>query len=110
MNNEIPPRITSAPTAIAIAFVLLRPLLPDVLVFRLVIVGVEDVVVAVDCGTPGVNGLAGPWARAAGAAPSAQPASTVASAARPVADMRVPSTYRSDASGCSIAGVSGASR
>ncbi len=111
MKIAMPPRITNAPTTIAIALPLLSPLLPDELVVTLVIVGVAVVVtLGVLCGMPGDSGLPIPWARAAGAQPSAQPTMTVASAPKPAVDERLPNTYRSDASGSSMAGVSGASR
>ena len=90
MNTEIPPRSTTAPTAIAIAPALLRPLVPDVVVVTLVTAGAGAVVtVGVVSGTPGDRGLLGPCARAVGAAPSAQPAKAAASAPNAAVEKRL---------------------
>jgi len=132
MNREIPIRITRAPIAIAAAVPLLRPALPDPVVVVVTIWGVVGAGAGCDdCGRPGWNGfVAGVCASAAGADTSAPGASTTAGAnASTIAAPTTPSrrtnragagatagptaapTTRSRriyASGCSIAGVSGA--
>ncbi len=90
MKREMPPRITIAPAAIAIALALLSPLLPDVVVVALVTVGAAVVVTVGVAGTPGESGLANPCARAAGVMPSAQPASAAASAPTVAVEKRLP--------------------
>jgi hypothetical protein len=109
MKSEIPPSTTIAPIAIAIALPPLRPLLdPEVDEVELMIVGVVAVgIVAAGWGKPGESAFDGPgvirfgvdpWARAL---PGNAIAATIAAAA-----IRPRTAY---ASGCSIAGVSGAS-
>jgi hypothetical protein len=99
MKNEIPARRTIAPIAIAIALLPLRPPpVEDVLGVVRTVGAVVVVVCGADCGIPGENGLLD-WALAA------EGATSVASETR----SRSRRTYRSDARGCSIAGVSGAS-
>src|SRR5438270_9692126 len=112
MKNEIPPRRASAPIAIASTLPPLRPLDPEVEEVGVITVGVVAVgIVADGCGRPGASGFDGPgvarfgvepWASATGpGATAAAPRSPIAAAAS-----RPRTTY---ASGCSIAGVSGAS-
>jgi hypothetical protein len=106
MKNEIAPIKTSAPIAIRIALVPLRVLLPDVWVCADVItVGVAVVVGAgVGEGVSGERGLVS-WPRALAGRASAALASASTTTER-TKDFNV---RYSVASGCSIAGVCGAS-
>jgi len=105
MKYEIPPSTRIAPIAMKIAEFPLNPLpLPAVGVVW--IVGAAVVVVGVETdggGNPGANGFDADWAPAAGGNASAAPtrsAGTIRTAGLNI---------RSYASGCSIAGVLGAS-
>jgi hypothetical protein len=106
MKNEIPERTMIAPSAIAIALELLSPpLLLDELVVGvtsgvLVVVGGAD---TSGCGSPGASGFEDPWASAVPGRVSA--AASVAARRPPASRTRTAPAY---ASGCSIAGVSGA--
>jgi len=111
MKNEIPPSTTIAPMAMMIAELPLKALpLPAVVV--VLTVGAAVVVVGVDTvcwGNPGNNGLVAPdCAVAAAGHASVDQASAAPTRTRSRIDLtpRAPSDY---ASGCSIAGVSGAS-
>ena len=136
MKPAIPASTANAPIAIPIAVPPLSPLSPDVAVVEttgaavVVVVGICDG----DSGRPGDNGedpgvgvtgadaagavavaceavlavLPPPFDPAASAAPGISPA-TEAMATNDSARRNIPPTYRSEASGCSIAGVSGAS-
>jgi hypothetical protein len=103
MKNEMPPSRTIAPSAIAIVLLPLSPPLLEDVVGVVMIVGVEDVgTVTEGCGKLGASGFDRlPWARAAPGS-----ATAAATAAAITAVSRVRTFY---ASGCSIAGVSGAS-
>ncbi len=121
MKSEIPTSTTTAPVAITTALLPLSPLSGEEVVPVLVgATGVVAVGVAPgDWGRPGESGLpVGPEPSADGAAPiagSGDPSANTAVAAPATAlDLHerrrrnARPAYRSDASGCSIAGVSGA--
>ncbi len=105
MKKQMPPRTTIAPIPISNASPPLRP--PDELLPGVVTTTGGLVVVvctgAGDDGIPGENGLV---AMAADAAAGALSISATATSQAPLLVV----IYRSDASGCSIAGVSGGSR
>jgi len=105
MKNEIPPSTTIAPIAMMIAELPLNPLpLPAVAVVW--IVGGAVVLVWVETdgwGNPGVSGFDGDWAPAADGRASAAPARSTGTIRTAALNIR---PY---ASGCSIAGVLGAS-
>jgi len=127
MYSEIPPSTTIAPTAMMIAELPVNPLpLPAVAVVWIVGVAVVDVGIETEgCGKPGLRGLV-VWAPA-DAGNAAGPTSATAATAPATASAIASNTRRSDlnlrplpmtnrptctdppyASGCSIAGVSGA--
>jgi hypothetical protein len=104
MKNEIPESTMTAPSAIAIALELLSPpLLVDELVVGVtsgvLVVGTDPV----GTGNPGASGFEGPCASAAPERASA--ATSVAARTSAASRDRTAPGY---ASGCSIAGVSGA--
>lgn len=105
MKNEIPPSSTIAPIAMITAVEPLSPLPPlvdEVVVGATSGAGVEVVGAgALGTGSPGVNGFDGP--PCASVAPGAASISPTINAA-------IRRRTGSYASGCSIAGVSGASR
>ena len=100
----MPPSTTIAPIAMMIAEFPVRPL-PDPAVVLVVIVGAAVVVVGIEtlgCGKPGERGLPlGDCAAAAGGSASATPRSAATTT-------RIVFNGVPYASGCSIAGVSGA--
>lgn len=104
MKNEIPASTMIAPSAIAIA---LEPLSPPLLVDELVVGVMSGGLVVgtgpLGCGRPGASGFDGPCASAAQGSASA----AISVAARSPAASRARTTP-AYASGCSIAGVSGA--
>ena len=106
MNSEMPPKTTIAPIAMMIPELPLKPL-PLPAVVPVVMVGVDVVAGGVDtpgCGNPGASGFV-PCAKAAGGSTSAA-ARTMARTVRKALKNAPPKDY---ASGCSIAGVLGAS-
>ena len=127
MKIAIPPSTTIAPTAMMIAELPLSPLLPPaVAVVWIVGVAVVDVGIETEgCGKPPLSGLV-VWAPAdAGSVSATGPTSATAATAPATATTPASNTRRTDlnrplritrptrtdppyASGCSIAGVSGA--
>jgi hypothetical protein len=128
MNSEIPPSTTIAPIAMMIAELPVNPLpLPAVAVVWIVGVAVVEVGIETDgCGKPPLSGLV-VWAPAdAGSVSATGPTSATAETAPAIATNPASNTRRTDvkprplrrtrptrtdppyASGCSIAGVSGA--
>jgi hypothetical protein len=123
MKYEMPASTTIAPTAIAIAPVPLSPLFePPVVAVGTATAGVVAVGVAiVGWGMPGANGLVDPGrAGTTGvvAAVTVLPAASAPAGRNPSRTARTSATslltstrrYRSEASGCSIAGVDGGLR
>ena len=114
MNSAIPPSTTIAPIAMITAELPLNALPPPA-VAVVWTVGTAVVVVGVEtdgCGKPGVSGFDGACAPDTAGNASAMPATAAAIPARTISTTRraalnwVSPAY---ASGCSIAGVSGAS-
>jgi hypothetical protein len=124
MNSAIAVSTTTAPIVITSAFEPLRPPPPEVALVAVRIVGVDVLgVVTGDSGTPGENGLLvvvwAPAREASIAVPRtassrqirhARGASTAMGRFLVTAPTLTDARQRSDASGCSIAGVWGGSR
>jgi hypothetical protein len=114
MKNAIPASSTIAPIAIPTAAPPLSPLLPAVEeVVGLTTVGlpaVEVGAVAGETGRPGARGFVGPCPADAAGSASVTPAATGSASVRPATRSAIwRRTPTAQASGCSIAGVSGAS-